>query len=63
MNCVRKVACFILLLSNISALCNEEPIKLTYTQRRSKYAREKKEKIATEGIINVWSTNRREGYD
>lgn len=46
MNCVKKITYFLAITSSIAAFCNEDPIKLSYARRRTKYAQEKKEKIA-----------------
>src|SRR5579871_4172011 len=46
MTYVRKIVYFLTISSSFAALCTEEPIPLTYTQSRSRYAQEKKEKIA-----------------
>jgi hypothetical protein len=46
MNCVKKITYFLILMGSVTMFCSEEPKKLTYTQRRSKFALEKKEKLA-----------------
>lgn len=43
MNCIKKITYFLFLTSIITALCNDNPEKLTYIQRRNKYVREKKQ--------------------
>jgi len=45
MNLAQKITYFFLISSSI-VLCDEIPTKMSYTQRRSKFAREKKEKLA-----------------
>jgi hypothetical protein len=46
MTYIKKIVYFLAITSSIAAFCDEIPIKLSYTQRRSKFAREKKEKLA-----------------
>jgi hypothetical protein len=46
MNCAKKIIYFLFITSTIAALCNDDQLKLTYTQRRNKFAREKKERLA-----------------
>jgi hypothetical protein len=46
MNRAKKIIYFLLIAGNIATLCNEDSIKLSYVQRRNKFAREKKAKLA-----------------
>lgn len=46
MTYIKKIIYFLAIINSIAAFCNETTIKLSYTQRRSKFAREKKEKLA-----------------
>jgi len=46
MTYVKKIIYFLAITSSIATLCSEESIKLTYTQRRTTFARKKKETLA-----------------
>ena len=46
MNWEKKIIYFLFITITFAVCCNEDHIKLTYTQRRSKFAREKKERLA-----------------
>lgn len=46
MNCIKKILCFIAITSCVTALYSDDQKPLSYTQGRSKRAREKKERLA-----------------
>lgn len=46
MNHAKKITYFLFFINSVATLASENSEKLTYTQRRSKFAREKKEKLA-----------------
>lgn len=61
MDYIKKIIYFFVITYGVAICCNEEPKKPSYTQRRNKYAREKKEKLTRDRIARnhrPWFRNR-----